>query len=109
VSPGDKAVRFAYRVTSTYQGFGEFFGTIVIGSTGSNTASMSYLPIGSPTTTVTRTGGATLTIGPVATVEIPLPDTSATEVAVRISTTSSGCGLAPPSGGLIIDDVRVGP
>ncbi|HVY37059.1 MAG TPA: hypothetical protein VHM31_03970 [Polyangia bacterium] len=112
VSPGDKAVRLAYRVTSTYQGFGEFFGTILIGSPGSNTVSVSFLPIGSPTTTVTRTGGGSLTIGPVATLELPLPetmpDTSATEVVLRISTTSSGCGLAPPSGGLIIDDVRVG-
>ena len=109
VHPGDKAVRFAYRVATTYQvAGGGFYGSVVIGSVGSKIASLSFLPAGTPTTTVTRTTGGTLTVGPVATAELALPDPGATEVVLKIATASGGCGLPPPQAGLIIDDVRVG-
>lgn len=109
VAPGDKAVRFSYRVVSMYQGATSFLGTVLVGSTGSKPVS-AYLPTGTPTTTVVRASGGTSIIGPVASAEIPLPDPSATEVVLRISTLLPSCGgPLPPGGGLILDDVRVGP
>ncbi len=109
VHPGDKTVRFAYRVASPYQVTGVgFYGSVVIGSVGSKVAALSSLPLGAPTTAVTRMNGTTLTLGPVATAELALPDPSATEVVLRIATATSGCGLRPPAAGLIVDDVRVG-
>jgi hypothetical protein len=109
VTPGSKSVLFSYRVTSTSDVAGGFFGTMVVGSVGANIGARSQLPMGTPTTKVTGTAGTTLTVGPVAAAEIPLPDPSATEVVLKIITPASGCGLRPPAGGLIIDDVRVGP
>jgi hypothetical protein len=109
VHAGDKAVRFAYRVASTYQSVG-FYGAIVVGSAGATAINaLSQVAAGTPTTMVTRANGTTLTLGPVSTVELALPDPGATEVVLRISNAVSGCGLPPPRSGLIIDDVRVGP
>ncbi|HVY37058.1 MAG TPA: hypothetical protein VHM31_03965 [Polyangia bacterium] len=109
VTPGDKAVHFSYRVTSTLQQPTGFAGTIVLGSSGSKPMTAPYLPTGTPTTMITR-AGSSLTIGPVSAAAIPLPDTSATEVVLRISTPSSSCGgPVRLGGGLIIDDLRAGP
>jgi hypothetical protein len=109
VTPGSRSVFFSYRVTSTYDTVAGFFGTIVVGSAGSSIGSRSQLPVGTPTTKISQTGGTTLTIGPVSTAELSLPDPRATEVVLKIVTPASGCGLRPPAGGLIIDDVRGGP
>jgi len=107
VHPGDKVVHFSYRVTSTYPS-GSFYGAIVIGSAGAPVASLATLPLGTPTTTVTRSDGSTLTIGPVSTLELTLPDATASEVVLKISTALSGCGLPPPRAGLIIDELSAG-
>lgn len=107
VHAGDQAVHFSYRVVSMYQSAG-FYGAIVVASAGAPIASLSQLPMGTPTTTVTSASGGTLTVGLVSTLDLTLPDASAPEVFLRISGASSGCGLPPPSAGLIIDDVGAG-
>src|SRR6185312_8217301 len=76
VHPGDRAVRFSYRVASSYQS-GIFYGAIVIGSAGAPIASLATLPQGTPTTMLTRSNGTTVTLGPVSSFELPLPDASA--------------------------------
>ncbi|HVT08330.1 MAG TPA: hypothetical protein VHO67_12805 [Polyangia bacterium] len=110
VAPGGKTVRFSYRVTSTYQASTAFPGTILLATVGSKPVTAASLPTGIPTTTITRASGGTLIVGPVSSAAIPLPDTTATEAVIRISTPSNTCGgPLPPGGGLIIDDLRVGP
>ena len=106
VQPGDKVLRFSYRMVSPMPGFG-FVGTVALGSVGHSVADSHSITPAQSTQTTMLIDGSSVSLSVVATLEIALPVDIDDELVVAFETSRSGCGLPVPPVGLLIDDLCV--
>lgn len=106
VPAGATKVVYKARLVSHSSG-GGFGGSLSVGSVGKSIASDNGL---GPVTTegvTTFADGSMLVLSDVQTRTVTLPRDVTDEVVFEIAAYENGCGLAPPSSGLLIDDLRV--
>ena len=103
VAPGATVLRFSYRTVSrgTTPGSAAAY---VVGSVGAPLVT-TELPPDSGTTTSVDIGGDQMTLGPLTTATINLPDPAASEVVLARSARPATCRPLPTIG-VMIDDVR---
>jgi hypothetical protein len=84
-----------------------FGGSLWLGSVGKSFASDSAFGPVTLEGVTTFSDGSMLVLSEVQTHEVTLPSDVADEVVFEIAAYETGCGLSPPSSGLLIDDLRV--
>jgi hypothetical protein len=107
LTPGDRVLRFSYRVvTPSSFAFTQF----LMASVGGTIVGFASSLTSSPTSTVTFPGGAQATVGPIVDAEFPLPTDASGELVIeRVHSGAAGCRSQlppPPVAGLIIDNLR---
>jgi hypothetical protein len=104
IAPGATVLRFSYRTVSLPMS-GESY-EYLVGSVG-RPLTKAKLPAASAPGTPMVIGGQPLTVGPMMTATIELPDPTASEVVFARATRPGTCGhLLPPAAGILIDDLR---
>jgi hypothetical protein len=104
IQSGDTVVRLSVRFVSPTGGATPtFFGQLRAGVPGREVSERTNLA----GKDLEPTGVGMLSLGPVTTVEVPLPLNAAGEASFEIVGQLSSCGLPPPPAVLIIDDLRV--
>jgi hypothetical protein len=107
VQPGDKVLRFSYRIIARSPGFG-FSGGVTLGSVGHSVAeSHSIPPAADSMQTTTLADGSVIVSTVIAPMEIALPVDITDDLVVAFETSRLSCGLPLPPIGLLIDDLRV--
>jgi hypothetical protein len=108
VAPGDTVVRFAYRVVNASGS--RVLSFVLVGDGGTYAHTTLVNESTEPPTTATLPDGEQVSLGAVATAELPLPTDVGSEVIVTEQVQGYGLGLpSPPVPGIIIDDLRVEP
>jgi hypothetical protein len=109
LSPGDTRVRATVRTVTPYAGLSMFYGTLQIATPG-KTVKPGTVPPAGPLTEIPLPQGSRVWVGPSRQLEVPLPPDAAGEIVFDLIVAYAGyfsCGLPPPPGGLLIDDLRV--
>jgi hypothetical protein len=108
VESGDTMVRFAARLATTYElSLGAFRGQARVGVPGRE-VNVAAIPRPTNTVTVNVPNGGTYYLGPMTTIEVPLPLGTNPEVSFQVvAATTPHCGAPLPPVALVIDDLRV--
>jgi hypothetical protein len=107
VQPGDTVVRFATRVVAaTVATSATFYAQLRVGAAGTPVTARANVTADA-LAKVTLPVDGDVFVGDATTLELALPAGVAGELSFEIDSTSSGCGIPPPSTALIVDDLRV--
>jgi hypothetical protein len=107
VAPGATVVRFTTQLVATYDlPQVTFYGDVRVGAPGSAIAHLTNVDA-TELVKVTLLQDGDVYLGPLKTLELPLPAGVQGEVMFEIAGVTYGCGLPPPPTALLIDDLRV--